>query len=77
MTFKRWIQRAVFALFAAFAIAHVAAQGGLRDLTPLSPPQPVENDGKLEVLEFFAYAAFTVRTWNPGWSSGLRGSRPM
>jgi protein dithiol oxidoreductase (disulfide-forming) len=25
------------------------------NIVPLNPPQPVENDGKIEVLEFFAY----------------------
>jgi len=54
MTFKRWIQRATIALLAAFAIGSALAQG-VRDVTPLGTPQPVEGDGKFEVLEFFAY----------------------
>ena len=50
------IQRAGVALFAAFAIQAATAQvGGGVDLVKLDPPQPVENDGKIEVLEFFAY----------------------
>ncbi len=40
-------------LFAGvFAIGLAAAQ----EIVPLAPPQPVENDGKIEVLEFFSYA---------------------
>jgi protein dithiol oxidoreductase (disulfide-forming) len=31
------------------------AQRANPDVVPLNPPQPVENDGKIEVLEFFAY----------------------
>ena len=50
------IQRVGVALFAAFAIHAATAQvGGGVDLVRLDPPQPVENDGKIEVLEFFAY----------------------
>lgn len=54
MTFKFRFQRAVVALLAAFAIGSAFAQGA-REVVALSPPQPVENDGKIEVLEFFAY----------------------
>lgn len=42
---------ALLALFAFTTTAAHAQQG----VTPLNPPQPVENDGKVEVLEFFAY----------------------
>lgn len=38
-------------LFAAVALAAAQAQ---QDVTRLDPPQPVENDGKIEVLEFLA-----------------------
>ena len=38
-------------LFTTLAFATVHAQR----VTPLNPPQLVENDGKIEVLEFFAY----------------------
>lgn len=64
MTFKRWIQRATIALLATFAIGNVLAQGA-REVTPLSPPQPVENDGKLEVLEFFAYGCIHCANLEP------------
>ncbi|MEO8103703.1 MAG: thiol:disulfide interchange protein DsbA/DsbL [Betaproteobacteria bacterium] len=64
MTFKLWIQRTGIALLAAFAIGNVAAQGG-RDVTPLNPPQPVENDGKIEVLEFFAYGCIHCANLEP------------
>lgn len=49
---SKWIKRigAVWVALLAFNVAH-AQQG----VTMLNPPQPVENDGKVEVLEFFAY----------------------
>lgn len=53
MTFPTLLSRFT-ALLAALAIGTAVAQSQ-RDIAPLSPPQPVENDGKVEVLEFFAY----------------------
>mgnify|MGYP003594517200 CR=1 FL=1 len=53
MTFPTLLSRFA-ALLAALAIGTAVAQSQ-RDVVPLSPPQPVENDGKVEVLEFFAY----------------------
>lgn len=53
MTFSTLLSRSA-ALLAALAIGTAVAQSQ-RDVVPLSPPQPVENDGKVEVLEFFAY----------------------
>lgn len=47
------LSRLVAFVVTAFAIGGVAAQ---QDIVPLNPPQPVENDGKIEVLEFFSYA---------------------
>jgi thiol:disulfide interchange protein DsbA len=65
MTLKIWIQRASIALIAAFAIGNVLAQGAPRDVIPLNPPQPVENDGKFEVLEFFAYGCIHCANLEP------------
>ena len=65
MTFKLWTQRFSIALLAAFAIGNVFAQAGPRDVTPLNPPQPVENDGKIEVLEFFAYGCIHCANLEP------------
>ena len=65
MTFKLCIQRAGVALLAAFTIGTVVAQSGTRDVIPLSPPQPVENDGKIEVLEFFAYGCIHCANLEP------------
>ncbi len=47
------LQRLFALLASVFAIGLAAAQ---QDTAPLNPPQPVENDGKIEVLEFFSYA---------------------
>jgi thiol:disulfide interchange protein DsbA len=53
MSRLNWLHTFVASAFAAFAITAIAQSP---DVTPLSPPQPVENDGKVEVLEFFSYA---------------------
>ena len=45
----------MLALSATVAISTHAQPAGNRDVVKLNPPQPVENDGKIEVLEFFAY----------------------
>lgn len=68
MTFKLWLQRsgiALFTAFAVFAVGNVLAQGGPRDISPINPPQPVENDGKIEVLEFFAYGCIHCANLEP------------
>ena len=49
-------------LFAAVAFTAAFAQQGV---TPLNPPQPVENDGKVEVLEFFAYGCIHCANLEP------------
>ncbi len=46
------ITRVLALLATVFTIGSVAAQ---QEIVPLNPPQPVENDGKIEVLEFFSY----------------------
>ena len=65
MKFNLWTQRAGILLVAAFAIGNVFAQGAPRDVTRLDPPQPVENDGKIEVLEFFAYGCIHCANLEP------------
>jgi len=50
--FSRLIALFTLTTAALFAGAVLAQQA----IVPLSPPQPVENDGKIEVLEFFSYA---------------------
>ena len=68
MTFTLWIRRtriAFFALMATFAIGHAFAQGGRAEVIQLNPPQPVENDGKIEVLEFFAYGCIHCANLEP------------
>ncbi|MEO8385005.1 MAG: thiol:disulfide interchange protein DsbA/DsbL [Betaproteobacteria bacterium] len=48
----KWFMRVGLLLMAALAVSTANAQAGV---TPVNPPQPVENDGKVEVLEVFAY----------------------
>ena len=48
----KWLNRIVAILFSVFAFTVAQALPGVM---ALDPPQPVENDGKVEVLEFFAY----------------------
>jgi thiol:disulfide interchange protein DsbA len=65
MKLNLWIQRTGIVLVVALAIGNVFAPGGPRDVIPLNPPQPVENDGKLEVLEFFAYGCIHCANLEP------------
>jgi protein dithiol oxidoreductase (disulfide-forming) len=46
---------AVLAVSATLAMSTHAQPAGNRDVVKLNLPQPIENDGKIEVLEFFAY----------------------
>ena len=48
-------------LLALFAFTTAHAQRA----TPLNPPQSVENDGKVEVLEFFAYGCIHCANLEP------------
>lgn len=48
----KWLLKAALLLITAIAASTAHAQAGV---TPVNPPQPVENDGKVEVLEVFAY----------------------
>lgn len=50
----KWFKSLLFTAFTLLATA--ASAQAPSDITPLNPPQPVENDGKIEVLEFFSYA---------------------
>lgn len=74
MNFQLRIQRIAFALLAvavvAFAMTNVLvpsayAQGIPREAIPVNPPQPVDNDGKIEVLEFFAYGCIHCAQLEP------------
>ncbi|MBL8522958.1 MAG: thiol:disulfide interchange protein DsbA/DsbL [Betaproteobacteria bacterium] len=64
MSLKTSFQRAALAMFAALAMGVALAQAP-REITPLNPPQPVENDGKIEVLEFFAYGCIHCANLEP------------
>ncbi len=57
----------------AFAQA-VSAPKELKDFRPVSPPQPVENGNKIEVLEFFQYTCPHCMSYEPvleGWRKRL------
>ena len=61
--------------FAATALAQPQPpSGGTRDVVTLNPPQVVENDGKVEVLEFFGYGCIHCANLEPrleAWSKKL------
>ena len=48
-------------LFTALVFTAAHAQRA----TPLNTPQPVDNDGKVEVLEFFAYGCIHCANLEP------------
>jgi len=57
----------------AFAQAVSAPKEG-KDFRPVSPPQPVENGNKIEVLEFFQYTCPHCMSYEPvleGWRKRL------
>ena len=51
--------------FVSAAVAQPQPPGGIRDVTALNPPQAVENDGKIEVLEFFGYGCIHCANLEP------------
>lgn len=52
--------------FAATAFAQPQSpSGSTRDVVTLNPPQVVENDGKVEVLEFFGYGCIHCANLEP------------
>lgn len=55
-------QLATFAALAVFG-APVLAQGG--PWTPVNPPQPTDEKGKVEVIEFFHYGCPHCRDFDP------------
>ena len=60
--------------FAILASQNTHAQGIPREAIPVNPPQPVDNDGKIEVLEFFAYGCIHCAALEPrlaDWSAKL------
>ena len=59
---SKWLQKVGVLLFMAMAFTAAHAQQGVK---PLNPPQPVESDGKVEVLEFFAYGCIHCANLEP------------
>ena len=73
---SKWITKigvSLFAVFVAFAFTAVHAQ---QRVTPLNPPQPVENDGKVEVLEFFAYGCIHCANLEPSFEAWAKKQAP-
>lgn len=71
MNFKLMIHHFGVAALAAFAMSNflvpsAQAQSIPREAVAVNPPQPVENDGKIEVLEFFAYGCIHCAQLEPG-----------
>ena len=59
---SKWLKKIGVFLFVAVVFTAAHAQQGV---TPINPPQPVENDGKVEVLEFFAYGCIHCANLEP------------
>ena len=72
---RRHFVSAVFALGTALTVAMPAvAQTAGKDFTPITPAQPTEEPGKVEVLEFFSYGCPHCADFNPvlsAWSAKL------
>ena len=60
------IMTATVASLSGAAFAQPQPPAGVRsDIVPLNPPQTVENDGKIEVLEFFGYGCIHCANLEP------------
>lgn len=67
----RLLKSLVFSFVMLSMSIAVSAQNS-RDVVPLNPPQPVENDGKIEVLEFFAYGCIHCFNLEPKFEEWIR-----
>ncbi|MCY7386592.1 MAG: thiol:disulfide interchange protein DsbA/DsbL [Burkholderiales bacterium] len=65
---SKWLSKIGVLLFTALVFTASHAQRA----TPLNPPQPVENDGKVEVLEFFAYGCIHCANLEPALEAWAR-----
>ena len=65
---SNWLKKIGVFLFTTLAFTAVHAQR----VTPLNPPQSVENDGKVEVLEFFAYGCIHCANLEPSFDAWVR-----
>ena len=65
---SNWLKKIGVFLFATLTFAMVHAQR----VTPLNPPQLVENDGKIEVLEFFAYGCIHCANLEPSFDAWVK-----
>lgn len=74
---RRSFVSAALALGASLTVAMPAlAQTAGKDYTPISPVQPTEDAGKVEVLEFFSYGCPHCSDFNPmvtAWAAKLPG----
>jgi thiol:disulfide interchange protein DsbA len=72
---RRSFVSAIFALGASLTVAMPAlAQTAGKDYTPISPVQPTDDAGKVEVLEFFSYGCPHCSDFNPlvtAWAAKL------
>ncbi len=70
---SKYLKKIGLFLFAAIAITAAHAQQGVK---PINPPQPVENDGKVEVLEFFAYGCIHCANLEPALEAWAKKQPP-
>ena len=70
---SKWLKKIGVFVFAVVAVTAAHAQQGV---TPINPPQPVENDGKVEVLEFFAYGCIHCANLEPALEAWAKKQPP-
>ncbi len=71
---RRGFVRTLMAAAAVAAAGPVLAQTAGKDYIPVSPPQPTDNPGKIEVVEFFSYGCPHCADFNPSvhaWAAKL------
>jgi protein dithiol oxidoreductase (disulfide-forming) len=59
------MKRLLDIFFAAFVVSPILALGQQAPYAELNPPQPVETQGKIEVVEFFWYGCIHCYTLEP------------
>jgi protein dithiol oxidoreductase (disulfide-forming) len=64
MQTMKWF-KTIFATAATIFAVNAFAQRAEGDVTPLKNPQAVENDGKIEVIEFFGYGCIHCAQLEP------------
>jgi thiol:disulfide interchange protein DsbA len=71
-----WLRRFAMVALLSAGLTSALAQVPGKDFQPVNPPQPTENAGKVEVIEFFSYACPHCESMEPSMSAWLKRKPP-